>query len=290
MNDADLIQGEWVRVRGTVQGVGFRPTVWRLARECGLRGSVRNDAQGVLIEAWGRRAERDRFIERLQAEAPPLARIETIERTSADGAMPGTGFDIVASVEGTVSTAVAADAATCPECLAEVFDPANRRHRYAFTNCTHCGPRLSIVRAIPYDRANTSMAAFTLCPACEREYRNPADRRFHAQPNACPVCGPRLWLEDGNGALEVADAVDATAALLREGRIVAIKGIGGFHLACDAGNEETVAELRRRKLRYHKAFALMARDVAMVRRHARLDEREEGLLRARSAPIVILDA
>ncbi len=290
MSAVDGIRGEALRVRGTVQGVGFRPTVWRLAHECGLRGSVRNDAQGVLIEAWGTHAALEGFAARLRTEAPPLARIETVERVPLEGAIPDEGFRIVASGEGMVSTAVAADAATCPECLAEVLDPANRRHHYAFTNCTHCGPRLSIVRAIPYDRANTSMAAFALCPGCAREYADPADRRFHAQPNACPVCGPRLWLEDRNGTLDVADALDTTATLLREGHIVAIKGIGGFHLACDAGNEAAVAELRRRKLRYHKAFALMARDLAMVRRHASFDEAEQELLCARTAPIVILDA
>lgn len=289
MSATDPVHGEAVRVRGTVQGVGFRPTVWRLAQECQLRGSVCNDAQGVFMEIWGTAANLQTFIQRLQDEAPPLARIEAVERMPLQGAGPE-GFHIMASGDGAVSTAVAADAATCPACLAEVMDPANRRHRYAFTNCTHCGPRLSIIHAIPYDRANTSMAVFELCPECAREYREPADRRFHAQPNACPACGPRLWLEDAIGEVVLKDPLDAVVTLLREGRIVAIKGIGGFHLACDAGNEQAVAELRRRKLRYHKAFALMARDVGMVRRYARLDPDEEALLHTRSAPIVILDA
>jgi hydrogenase maturation protein HypF len=286
-----MTHGETIRVRGTVQGVGFRPTVWRLARELSLRGTVRNDAEGVLIEAWGGVADLDGFVLRLRQEAPPLARIEAVERRPLESEAPQGAFRILASVGGDAATAVAADAATCPECLAEVFDPASRRYRYPFTNCTHCGPRLSIIRAIPYDRANTSMAAFAQCPACEEEYGAPHDRRFHAQPNACPECGPRVWLEDADAVRlsSGSDPIDLAAKLLREGNIVAIKGIGGFHLACDAANEAAVAALRQRKQRYHKAFALMARDLAMVRRYARVEEAEAELLHSRSAPIVILD-
>jgi len=288
------MNGQRIRVRGIVQGVGLRPTVWRLAREGRLRGEVWNDAEGVLIHAWGEAPALDNFIARLQREAPPLARIDTVERTALDGLTPPDDFRILLSRDGEARTGVAADAATCPACLAEVLDPANRRYRYPFTNCTHCGPRLSILRTIPYDRAHTSMAAFPMCPACQDEYDDPADRRFHAQPNACPVCGPRAWLEDATGAAIAPaageDAVSAAARLIREGQIVAVKGIGGFHLACDAGNEEAVARLRHNKRRYHKAFALMARDLAMVRRYAGVSDEEAKLLQQRAAPIVILPA
>ncbi len=290
-----MITGESIRVTGIVQGVGFRPTVWRLAKECGVVGEVWNDAGGVLIHAWGSRASLEELVRRLQAEPPPLSRIEAIARTSLDfpGEPPGE-FRIVSSREGEVRTGVAADAATCPACLAEVLDPANRRYRYPFTNCTHCGPRLSIVRSIPYDRANTSMASFTMCPHCQAEYDDPADRRFHAQPNACADCGPGVWLEDTAGKRLTpgagGDVIHTAARLIREGSIVAIKGIGGFHLACDAGNAMAVDELRRRKVRYHKALALMARDPDMVRRFAAVNAAEAALLRDRAAPVVVLNA
>jgi len=290
-----LITGESIRVTGIVQGVGFRPTVWRLANECGVVGQVWNDAEGVLIHAWGSRESLEELVRRLQAEQPPLSQIETIVRASLDdAARVPKKFQIVSSREGEVRTGVAADAATCRACLAEVLDPANRRYRYPFTNCTHCGPRLSIVRAIPYDRANTSMASFAMCPQCQSEYEDPADRRFHAQPNACGDCGPRVWLEDaaGNRLTPEAggDVIHTAARLIRQGSIVAIKGIGGFHLACDAGNAMAVDELRRRKFRYHKALALMARDIDMVRRFAAVNKTEAALLRDRAAPVVVLDA
>ena len=195
------MRAESIRVTGIVQGVGFRPTVWRLARECGVFGHVQNDAEGVLIHAWGCENSISDLADRLRTEQPPLARVDRIERSplANNGAAPKT-FDIVASASGNVDTDVAADAATCNACLAEVDDPDNRRYRYPFTNCTHCGPRLSIIEAIPYDRANTSMAEFKMCHACKLEYDAPGDRRFHAQPNACPECGPRAWLEDISGA------------------------------------------------------------------------------------------
>ncbi len=284
--------GEFIRVTGVVQGVGFRPNVWRLAHECGLRGRVWNDAEGVLIHAWGRRQALDVFVQRLRDEPPPLANIEDIIRTLLDApADLPEDFRIVESREGKPHTGVAADAATCPECLAEVLDPANRRYRYPFTNCTHCGPRLSIVRAIPYDRANTSMAAFSMCAQCQAEYDNPADRRFHAQPNACPECGPQIWLEDNYGhRLPEGDVIEATADLIHAGNIVAIKGIGGIHLACDAANAEAVDTLRRRKHRYHKALALMARDIDMIKCFAEVNDAEAALLNDRAAPVVVLDA
>ncbi|MEA3413404.1 MAG: carbamoyltransferase HypF [Pseudomonadota bacterium] len=287
--------GERIRVTGIVQGVGFRPTVWRLANECGIAGQVWNDAEGVLIHAWGNRESLERFVRRLRSEPPPLARIDRVVRSALDEASQvPKAFQIVDSRTGMVRTGVAADATTCPECLAEVLDPANRRYRYPFTNCTHCGPRLSIVRAIPYDRANTSMASFPMCPQCRAEYEQPADRRFHAQPNACGECGPRVWLEDAAGNRRPPDGgideIETAARLIRRGHIVAIKGIGGFHLACDAGNEDAVDTLRRRKHRYHKALALMARDIAMVARFAGVNAQEAALLRDRAAPIVVLDA
>lgn len=285
--------GERIRVTGIVQGVGFRPSVWRLAHECGIRGRVWNDAQGVLIHAWGDSRSLHKFAQRLLDEQPPLAHIEHVIRETLNDKEPAPAdFQITISQEGQVHTGVAADAATCPECLDEVLNPTNRRYRYPFTNCTHCGPRLSIIRAIPYDRAGTSMAVFPMCPQCQAEYENPADRRFHAQPNACADCGPQVWLEKADGELMPAqddlDVIETAARLIREGSIVAIKGIGGIHLACDASNEKTVNRLRERKHRYHKAFALMAGDTGMVSRYADVAEAEAGLLLSRAAPIVVL--
>jgi len=290
------MQGAEIRVRGTVQGVGFRPFVWRLARELGLQGEVGNDGAGVLIRAWGESAALDALCERLAREAPPLARIETIERHMLDAAATEAGFRIATSGSGAVQTGIAADAASCPACLAEIQDTAERRFRYPFTNCTHCGPRLSIARAIPWDRANTSMDAFPMCPACRAEYEDPADRRFHAQPIACPACGPRAWIVDATAreidpaSLGAPDAIAAASKLLAAGRIVAIKGIGGFHLACDARNRDAVGELRRRKQRHAKPFALMARDTAVIARYARLGADEAAVLASPAAPVVLLDA
>lgn len=285
---------ESIRVTGTVQGVGFRPTVWRLASECGVVGSVRNDANGVLIEAWGEDAALNALIERIEADRPPLSIIDGIQRTtvSVDGPVPSS-FTIEASASGRIATNVAADAATCSACLEDISDPGNRRYRYPFTNCTHCGPRLSIVHTIPYDRPNTSMAAFEMCDACRAEYEDPADRRFHAQPNACPDCGPSVWIElpDGSGVeTRGGDAIIEVARQLKAGRVVAIKGIGGFHLACLATNSEAVDLLRQRKRRYQKALALMARDVKVVRRFAKVSAEDELVLQSTSAPIVVLQA
>lgn len=280
-------------MRGLVQGVGFRPTVWRLAQACGLLGDVRNDGAGVLIRVAGTRDAIGRFCTLLRDECPPLARIDALERSATRLPPDLDGFHIIASESGEVHTGVVADAATCAACRAEIDDPADRRYRYPFTNCTHCGPRLSIVRGIPYDRANTSMAVFPMCPACRAEYEDPTDRRFHAQPNACPVCGPRVWLEAPDGAPldhPGEDAVAAASRLLREGRIIALKGIGGFHLACDATDEHAVAELRARKRRYRKPFALMMRDVAVIRRYCTLDAASAVLLASPAAPIVLLQA
>ncbi|MCP3670584.1 MAG: carbamoyltransferase HypF [Gammaproteobacteria bacterium] len=287
--------GEEILVSGVVQGVGFRPTVWRLALECGITGRVWNDAAGVTIQAWGSQVALDEFVARIESEQPALARIEEMVR-SALSAVENTPdeFQIGQSRGGEVRSGVTADAATCHECMCEVLDPGDRRYRYPFTNCTHCGPRLSIVSAIPYDRANTSMAAFPMCDRCRQEYEDPADRRFHAQPNACAECGPQLWLEDAAGSrvahTDGCDVIETAAQLLHQGMVVAIKGVGGIHLACDAGNELAVQTLRQRKHRYHKALAVMATDIAMVSRYARVSQIEADLLQHRAAPIVILDA
>ncbi len=293
MDRVPHIDGRGIRVRGLVQGVGFRPTVWRLARDFGLAGDVRNDGAGVRIRVWGDDHTLDRFVAALAEQAPPLSRIDDIAWEQLSDHSPGPDFRIAASVADTAETGVVPDAAICPACRDDISDPANRRYRYPFTNCTHCGPRLTIVSAIPYDRAHTSMAAFPMCPECRREYEDPADRRFHAQPNACPACGPTAWLEDADGErLNLAghtDAVAAAADLIAKGRIVAIKGIGGFHLACDAGNEDAVTELRRRKQRDGKAFALMARDVAMVGQYAALGPAEAAALGDPAAPIVLME-
>lgn len=285
------VRGEAIRVRGLVQGVGFRPTVWRLAREQSLGGDVRNDGDGVLIRLWGEAADIEAFCGRLQVECPPLGRIDSLQRSPLAEAPPDTEFSIVASTATEIHTGVVADAATCGACRTEIFNPDDRRYRYPFTNCTHCGPRLSIVQRIPYDRANTSMAVFPLCPRCRVEYTDPADRRFHAQPTACPECGPKLWLSDtrGKSVSTSGDALQAADDLLRTGHILSIKGIGGFHLACDAGNAQAVRELRRRKRRYGKPFALMARDVGVIRRYCRLGRQESELLASPAAPILLLD-
>ncbi len=287
-------RGITVQVRGLVQGVGFRPLVWRLAQKLQLVGDVLNDSQGVTIRIWGDSENLQSFLLQLRSDLPPLARIDSLDTQPLDGPAPGEGFRILPSREGEVHTGVVPDAATCPDCRAEVLDPNNRRYRYPFTNCTHCGPRLSIVRAIPYDRVNTSMDCFTMCEACGREYRDPADRRFHAQPNACAVCGPRLWLEGRDGVeVESAgaeDAIQIAARLILQGKIVAIKGIGGFHLACDATNEPVVQQLRQRKGRHHKPFALMAGDEDMVVEYCYLGDQERALLHSPAAPIVLLDS
>ena len=273
-----------LRIRGLVQGVGFRPAVWHVANKLGLTGNVRNDGEGVLVRLTTADIGRmEAFIHTLRAQLPPLARIDSIQ-THEIADFQRTSFDIVASAATTPLTGIVPDAATCPDCLAELRDPNDRRYRYPFINCTHCGPRLSIIRAIPYDRANTSMAVFPLCSRCAAEYVDPADRRYHAQPNACPVCGPQLTIAGGGNQ----DPLTTAQACLRSGGILALKGIGGFHLACDAENVEAVRELRRRKRRHAKPFALMARDIEVVKRYAHLDELAADALCSPAAPIVLL--
>ena len=285
-----------IRVRGLVQGVGFRPHVWHVAQAEGITGTVCNDNNGVLIEAWGTHSQFTTFVTRLQAELPPLARIDQLEHQlmpNETSAAPPHDFRIISSHGGEVHTGIVPDAHLCAACNAEVFDPNNRRYRYPFTNCTHCGPRLSIVQGIPYDRTNTSMAAFALCPACEQEYRNPADRRFHAQPNACPVCGPQYWLESNDGesiptTAPARDCLDTATLLLRQGKILAVMGLGGVHLVCDATNAAAIDVLRQRKRRYQKPLALMARDLVVVRRYCHVNDAEAALLHSTAAPIVLL--
>ncbi len=280
---------ERLRVRGQVQGVGFRPTVYRLAQQLMLKGEVLNDGKGVLILLQAEPAKIDLFIDHLHKQCPPLARIDEVERQVL-AAGPAFGeFSIVASANNSIDTGIVADAATCPDCLDDINDTNNRRYGYAFTNCTHCGPRLSIIQNIPYDRATTSMASFTMCPSCQQEYDDPLDRRFHAQPNACPDCGPVLSLTDQHGnRILCQDPLQHCANLIRQGHIVAIKGIGGYQLACDAGNDETVSELRRRKHRPHKSFALMATDVGQVAEYCVVNQQEQTELGSHQAPIVIL--
>jgi hydrogenase maturation protein HypF len=280
---------EEIRVFGTVQGVGFRPTVYRLARECQLRGEICNDGRGVVILAAGNAANLEVFLQRLQQECPPLAKIEKIDRQAYKGKITATDFIITRSINTQVRTEIAPDAATCLQCQKEIFDRRSRHYRYPFTNCTHCGPRLSIIQAIPYDRANTSMAAFGMCADCAREYEDPLDRRFHAQPVACQACGPKVWLENSDGTtFTTLDDLDTVATLLKQGEIIAIKGLGGFHLACDATNETAVQKLRSRKKRYHKPFALMAKNIEIIERYCFISPQEQELLQTPAAPIVLL--
>ena len=347
-----MLERREVRVQGVVQGVGFRPFVYRLAQEECLAGFIGNDTDGVIIEVEGALASIESFLRRLEAEAPALARVDSV----IAGEIPPKqekGFSIVASeVRGQVATGIPADAATCADCLRELLDPKDRRYRYPFLNCTNCGPRFTITRRIPYDRPQTSMAKFKMCPACQAEYDDPANRRFHAQPNACWDCGPRVWLvepepavdsEDlkgqdfsraeesgqnflsgqevsghdfsraGKGQVDLKghdfsradstaqdegalapeghpDPVAETIERLLAGQILAIKGIGGFHLACDATNTAALAELRRRKARFEQPSALMMRDLELVRSFAHVSVEEERLLDSRARPIVLLRA
>ena len=278
-----------VVVRGIVQGVGFRPFVWRLASELALAGWVRNDARGVTIEVEGERSRIDRMVRRLTADSPARARVDSVVVESCALAQAGLGFAILESGAGRVATAIGPDGAICAECLDDLFDPTGRRYRYAFTNCTHCGPRYTIARELPYDRATTSMAAFQQCPDCLAEYTSPADRRFHAEPNACPACGPRLSLHAASGAAERdADPISSTLSRIRRGEIVAIKGLGGFHLACDARNADAVARLRERKAREEKPFAVMVSGVSAVADFAQMSSGERALLESLERPIVLL--
>ncbi len=284
-----------VRARGVVQGVGFRPFVHNLAVELGLSGSVRNDAEGVLIYVQGEAVPLGEFMRRLLADAPPLAEIEAIE-VSTGQAGPGelNGFHILASGGGGTGgggTLISPDTATCEECLGELFDPSDRRYGYPFVNCTNCGPRFTIVTSTPYDRPNTTMAAFEMCPACRAEYDDPADRRYHAQPTCCPECGPRLSLVDaaGHPLAGGSDALEDVVQMLWSDKVVAVKGLGGFHLAALASSDLAVGNLRSRKHREDKPFALMVADLVQAGRLCTLSEAEVELLVSPERPIVLAE-
>ncbi len=289
-----VLKRQKILMTGRIQGVGFRPAVYRLARELGLTGKVFNDTQGVTVELQGSAAGIEEFLRRLQGgpDRPPLAEIRSCRRFDMEPVAGEAGFVIEKSdSQGTALSQVTADITTCADCLAELFDPADFRYRYPFINCTNCGPRYSIIKTIPYDRPNTTMSSFTMCERCAAQYREVADRRFHAQPVACPQCGPKIWLTDPTGETrqtETDEVVSETVRLLRTGKIVAIKGIGGFHLACDARNNDAVLRLRRRKRRDHKPFAMMAHRAEEVRKYALVNENAERLLTSPQSPIVLL--
>lgn len=288
-----MIRGVRIHITGVVQGVGFRPFVYGLSQRLALNGWVRNTSAGVDIEVDGEQDVLDSFIKALRDEAPPLSRIDDLH-ASFQAANGFRSFEIANSeaVQGAFQP-ISPDVSICDDCLRELFDPSDRRYRYPFINCTNCGPRFTIIKDIPYDRPKTTMAPFAMCTDCENEYTDPLDRRFHAQPVACPVCGPKVWLERSNApALKRVSESDAavleTRNLLAGGRILAIKGLGGFHLACDATNTGAVRELRRRKLRVDKPFALMMPDVAAVEMHCFVSDAERELLESTARPIVLL--
>lgn len=277
-------------VRGVVQGIGFRPFVYRLAQRLGLTGWVRNTAAGVEIEIEGPRKVLAHFVQCLPREAPVSACLVNVDVTETIP-LGNLGFSILPSKSGEESTLIPPDLATCPFCLTEIFCPQDRRFRYPFANCTHCGPRFTIIRALPYERSATTMATFSLCPTCAAEYGNPADRRFHAEPVACPTCGPQVWLEVENEAysnLFAEDALVHAASLLRQGAVLAIQGLGGFHLACDATNEEAVRRLRETKDRRHKPLAVMVQTLQDAQTYGRISTAEAVLLTSIQAPIVLV--
>jgi len=284
------LRGASIHITGIVQGVGFRPFVYGLAVKLGLNGWVRNTSAGVDIEVDGTATAIDSMVLSLKTDLPAMARIDTLEVSFRSPHGFG-GFEIISSevVTGAFQP-ISPDVSICPDCLGELFDSSNRRFHYPFINCTNCGPRFTIIKDIPYDRSTTTMATFEMCSDCAAEYLNPLDRRFHAQPVACPVCGPQVWLEDARGTrvAERDDAFQAAREFLTMGKIVAVKGLGGFHLACEATNAEAVAELRRRKLRVDKPFALMMADLSMVEKHCFINTSERKLIESRQRPIVLL--
>ncbi|HLB39754.1 MAG TPA: carbamoyltransferase HypF, partial [Actinomycetota bacterium] len=281
-----VLEARQIEVRGVVQGVGFRPFVWRLAERHGIRGRVRNASGVVEIHAEGPAGALDAFAAAIAAEAPPLARVDAVTWTPSAAAGLAR-FVVETSVDGAGERLVSADAATCDACLAELFDPTDRRYRYPFVNCTDCGPRFTIIESLPYDRGRTSMRVFPMCADCRHEYEDPADRRFHAEPVACPACGPRLVIAGADGER---DPIGVVAARLLDGGIVALKGLGGFHLACDATDEEAVGRLRERKRRPDKPFAVMVPDVAAVEAWFAPTPVELDALTSWQAPIVLVEA
>jgi hydrogenase maturation protein HypF len=277
-----------IGIAGIVQGIGFRPFIYNLAQKHLIRGWVLNNEKGVLIDAESEDGNLDRFIQDIPKLAPPLARIESFDVKYLEPSGYNT-FEIRKSEEAQEKfVLISPDMATCDQCLSELFSPKNFRYRYPFINCTLCGPRFTIVQDIPYDRRKTTMAPFTMCPVCQKEYEDPSDRRFHAQPNACSTCGPSLRLEDRKGKEVSGDPIVKTLDLLSKGTIVAIKGLGGFHLACDAINQDAVSSLRSRKFREDKPFAVMCRNLDEVKEHCEVNEEEEKLLLSVERPVVIL--
>jgi len=279
-----------VAIRGAVQGVGFRPFVYRLAAEMGFCGWVVNSPQGVFIEAEGDKISLPSFLERLKNERPPRSFIQSLESVYLDP-VGYEAFEVRESDDSGEKTAVVLpDIATCPDCLAEILNPYNRRYRYPFTNCTNCGPRFSIIERLPYDRANTTMKKFTMCDQCAGEYGDPTNRRFHAQPNACPICGPQLTLWDSKGqAIDRGDtALLEACSAIRDGRIMAVKGLGGFHLMADARNDEAIKRLRYLKSREEKPFAMMFPSLEQIKKYCEVDSVEEGLLASPESPIVLI--
>lgn len=279
-----------VHINGAVQGVGFRPFIYRLATELGLSGWVNNSTQGVEIELEGTGEKLDEFLTRVKSEKPPHSSIQKLEYSLLE-AVGYTGFKVKQSDKsGDKSVLVLPDIATCSECLKEIFDPNNRRYRYPFTNCTNCGPRYSIIESLPYDRANTTMKIFPMCEECRKEYENPLNRRFHAQPNACPECGPHLELWDKSGKILASydEALITACDSIRKGTIVALKGLGGFHLIVDATNDHAVKKLRQRKARQEKPFALMYPNIDTIKADCELSDIERKLLLSPESPIVLL--
>ena len=285
------LSGVSIHVNGIVQGVGFRPFIFGLAHKFDLPGWVRNTSSGVDIELDGPKLKLESFITSLNKEAPPLAYIYEvkIQWISPKGYSQ---FKVEHSTAiDDAFQLISPDVSICSDCLCELFDLSDRRFRYPFINCTNCGPRFTIIKDIPYDRPKTTMAPFNMCEECAQEYSDPLDRRFHAQPVACPVCGPKVWMEFKSGSspdLDPEKVITRTQDYLMEGKIVAVKGLGGFHLACDAGNQSAVKELRRRKLRVDKPFALMMADIITIDRYCYLGEEEIKLLKSASRPIVLL--
>ncbi|MGV8905301.1 MAG: carbamoyltransferase HypF [Acetobacterium sp.] len=279
-----------IRIEGIVQGVGFRPFVYNLAKAYGLKGWVNNNSQGVTIDIEGAREDLDKFLECLENNPPPLAKIEKITIRS-DEVQNISNFEIRESQKSLGKTTfIAPDIGTCSECAKDILNPDNRRRGYAFTNCTNCGPRFSIIQELPYDRDKTTMSEFVMCDECNSEYSDPTNRRFHAQPNACAACGPMLWVEDDKGQrLELEDPISFARNMLMEGKILAIKGLGGFHIACDGQSEIAVRELRNRKKRSAKPLAIMAKDIKTVKKYCQVNSLEEEILTGIKKPIVILN-
>ncbi|MCP4673221.1 MAG: carbamoyltransferase HypF, partial [Desulfobacula sp.] len=288
----DNIAAKQLEINGLVQGVGFRPFLFSLAKQYDLTGEVSNTTYGVLATIEGTLGRLEKFVQDIEKKQPPLSNVTCIVSKQ----IPVTGFKTFQIIQSTSShinnTFISPDASICDDCLFEIQNPDDRRFEYPFINCTNCGPRFTIIKDIPYDRPKTSMKAFKMCPDCQSEYDNPLDRRFHAQPNACPVCGPQVFLTDNKGSkidLSPTNALKKAAALLKNGKILAIKGLGGFHLAVDAYNDKAVVMLRKRKMRPHKPFALMALSTSSLFNHVNVSKKETAILNSFHRPIVLLD-